>query len=186
MNSYIQGVKEELRDWKKAIVVIIFTVARIIYGVAWVQAGWEKATTEGWLTNGKHNAFGLISKMVNNLVGPTVHGLDPLHLNSLWAWVATNVFNGMPGVTDKLVILVEILVGLGMIFGFKLFWVSILALFMNIQFITSGSGNNFGYIWTNIIIMNLSKYFELIGISGYFKIKKGQNQNAGKLASKVA
>lgn len=183
MNSYLDAVRSELKDWKKALLVIVFTVARIIYGWAWVQAGWEKATTEGWLTNGKHNSFGLIAKMVKNMLPPTAHGFDPLHLNSLWAWVATNIFNGMPGVTDILVICVEILVGIGMIVGFRLFWVAILALFMNVQFITSGSGNNFGYIWTNIIVMNLAKYAELIGLSGYFKYKKGQELLGAKKIS---
>lgn len=174
MNSYVDAVKAEFKDAKTAVLAIIFTVARIIYGWSWVKAGWEKATTEGWLTNGKHNSFGLIAGMVKNMLPPKAHGFDPLYINKLWAWVATNIFNGMPTVTDKLVICVEILVGLTMIFGFRLFWFSLLALFMNVQFITAGSGNNFGYIWTNIIIMNLAKYAELIGISGYLKYKKGQ------------
>ncbi|KLU59938.1 hypothetical protein CEB3_c40720 [Peptococcaceae bacterium CEB3] len=174
MNSYFDAVKSEMRNWKKAVLVIVFTVARIIYGWSWLQAGWGKATTEGWLTNGKHNSYGLIAGMVKNMLPPKAHGLDPLHLNSLWAWVATHVFNGMPSLTDKLVICVEIAIGLLMIFGVKLFWTSILALFMNVQFITAGSGNNFGYIWTNIIIMNLANYAELIGVSGYLKYRKGK------------
>lgn len=174
MNSYMDAVKDELKDWKKALLVIIFTVARIIYGYAWVEAGFEKATS-GWFAGGKHS-FGLIAGMVNNLVGPKVHGLDPLYINKLWAWIATNIFNGMPSVTDKLVPICEIVVGLGMIFGFRLFWTAILALFLNVQFITAGSGNNFGYIWTNIIIMNCAKYAELIGISGFLKFRKGRKE----------
>jgi thiosulfate dehydrogenase (quinone) large subunit len=171
MNSYLDSVKSELTDWKKAILVTIFTVARIIYGYAWIQAGWEKATT-GWLNFAGGHAKGLIAGMAANMLPPKAHGFDPLYLNKLWAWIAIHVFNSMPGVTDFLVPICEIAVGVGMIIGFRLLWFALLGLFLNIQFIAAGSANNFGYIWTNIIVMNFAKYFELIGVSGYFNFKK--------------
>ncbi|WP_088226798.1 DoxX family membrane protein [Desulfosporosinus sp. FKB] len=179
MNSYINGVKAELKDWKKALLVTVFTIARIVYGYAWVQAGWEKATS-GWLNFAGGHAKGLIAGMAVNMLPPKAHGYDPLYLNKLWAWVAVHIFNGMPGLTDFLVPICEIVVGIGMIIGFRLFWVAILGLFLNIQFITAGSANNFGYIWTNIIVMNLSNYFELIGISGYFKYHQNNQQIVAK------
>lgn len=173
MNSYVDAVKAEFKNSKTAILAIVFTVARIIYGWAWLKAGFEKATT-GWFNFAGGHAAGLIKGMAANMLPPKAHGFDPLYLNDLWAWVATNVFNGMPGVTDFLVPVAEMAVGIGMIIGFRLFWVALLGLFLNVQFIAAGSANNFGYIWTNIIIMNVTKYAELIGVSGYFKFKKGQ------------
>ncbi len=182
MNSYVDAVKAELKDWKKALLVIVFTVARIIYGYAWVEAGWGKATT-GWLNFAGGHAKGLIAGMATNMLPPKAHGFDPLYINKLWAWVATNIFNGMPGVTDFLVPVSEIIVGVMMIFGFKVLWGALLGLFLNVQFIASGSANNFGYIWTNIIVMNFAKYFELIGVSGYLKFKKGQKETTNKVSA---
>jgi thiosulfate dehydrogenase [quinone] large subunit len=179
MNSYVDMVKAELKDWKKALVVVIFTVARLVYGYAWVEAGWEKATT-GWLNFAGGHSAKLIAGMAANMLPPKAHGFDPLYINKLWSWVAVNVFNGMPGVTDFLVPIAEIAVGIGMIIGFRVLWVALLGLFLNIQFIAAGSANNFGYIWTNIIVMQFDKYFELIGLSGYFKFKKGQSETVGK------
>lgn len=173
MNSYVDAVKAELKDWKKALLVLLFTVARIIYGWSWVEAGIEKATS-GWLKIGTPHAYGLIARMADNMLPPKAHGFDPLYINKLWAWVATNIFNQMPPVTDILVVVSEIAIGVGMILGFRLFWVSLLALFLNVQFAAAGSANNFGYIWTNIIIMNLAKYAEVMGVSGYLNFKKGQ------------
>lgn len=179
MYSYFDAVKAELKDWKSALLVIVFTIARVVYGWAWVKAGFEKATS-GWLSfSGDGYSTGFITGMVNNMLPPKAHGFDPLYINKLWAWIATNIFNGMPHVTDFLVPVTEIVVGLGMILGFRVFWTAILALFFNVQFATAGSGNNFGYIWTNIIIMNATKYAELIGISGFLKFRKAQTESTG-------
>lgn len=173
MNSYVDWVKTEFKSGKTAVLAIVFTVARIIYGLAWVEAGIEKAST-GWMNFAGGHSAKLIAGMATSMLPPKAHGFDPLYINKLWAWVATNIFNGMPGVTDFLVVVCEIAVGIGMILGFRLFWVAIVALFLNVQFAVAGSANNFGYIWTNIIIMNFTKYAELIGVSGYFKFKKDQ------------
>ncbi|MDQ7094458.1 DoxX family membrane protein [Desulfosporosinus sp. PR] len=179
MNSYINAVKAELKDWKKTLLLFILTAARIIYGWSWVSAGWEKATS-GWFNfQGGHSAK-LIAGMAANMLPPKAHGFDPLYINKLWSWVAIHIFNGMPSVTDFLVPICEIIVGVGMIIGFRLLWVALLGLFLNVQFITSGSANNFGYIWTDVIVMNFAKYFELIGLSGYLAFKKGQQEPVGK------
>jgi len=179
MNSYFDVVKAEFKNRKTAVLVMILTVARIIYGLAWVEAGLDKAA-RGWINfEGGHSAK-MISTMAVNMVPPKAHGFDPLYINKLWSWVAVNIFNGMPGLTDFFVVTCEIAVGVGMILGFRLFWVAIVTLFMNVQFAAAGFGDNFGYIWTNIIIMNLTKYAELIGVSGYFKFKKGQLGTSAK------
>lgn len=170
MSSYINSVKAELKNPITAVLVAIFTIARVIYGIAWVEAGLHKLA---WFSDGKLNSAGLIGKMVNNLVGPEVHGFDPLHINNLFAWIAKHVFLGMPGLTDGLVVIFEIAVGVFMILGLKVFWTALVALFMNTQFITAGSANNFGYIWTNIAMLQFSKYAELIGVEGYLKARKG-------------
>lgn len=180
--SYGDYVKAELKDWKKVLVVVIFTVARLIYGWAWVHAGFEKAAS-GWLNFAGGHSSKLIAGMATNMLPPKAHGFDPLYINKLWSWIATNIFNGMPGATDFLVVVAEIAVGVGMIIGFRVFWVAILALFLNVQFIAAGSANNFGYIWTNIIIMNFTKYAELIGLSGFFKFKKGQTETGYKVTA---
>lgn len=173
MNSYIEALKAEFKNGKTAVLAIVFTVARIIYGWAWVEAGFEKATS-GWLNFAGGHSAKLIAGMATNMLPPKAHGFDPLYINDLWAWIATNVFNGMPGVTDFLVPITEMAVGILMILGFRIFWTSILALFLNVQFIAAGSANNFGYIWTNIIMMNVAKYAELIGVDGFLRAKKGK------------
>lgn len=180
--SFGDYIKAELKDGKKAALVIIFTLARIIYGWSWFHAGIEKASS-GWLNFAGGHSVKQITNMATNMLPPKAHGFDPLYINKLWSWIAVNIFNGMPGLTDFLVVVCEIAVGVGMIIGFRLFWTALLALFLNVQFIAAGSANNFGYIWTNIIIMNVTKYAELIGLSGYFKFKKGHQENGHKVAA---
>jgi thiosulfate dehydrogenase [quinone] large subunit len=175
MTNYIDYLKTELKDQKTAVLALIFTVVRVIYGWSWLKGGFEKATS-GWLNFSGGHAQGLISGMANNMVPPQAHSFDPLYINKLWSWAAIHIFNGMPGVTDFLVPICEMTVGILMILGFRLFWTAILALFLNVQFAAAGAGNNFGYIWTNIIIMNVSKYAELIGLSGYLSARKN-NRN---------
>ncbi|WP_434510168.1 DoxX family protein [Desulfitobacterium sp. AusDCA] len=172
MNSYIDAVKAEFKDGKTAVLAVIFTVARLIYGWSWFQSGFEKATS-GWLNFAGGHATKQISAMAINMLPPKAHGFDPLYINKLWSWVAVHIFNGMPGITDFLVPICEMAVGVLMILGLKVLWGALLGLFLNVQFIAAGSANNFGYIWTNIIVMNFAKYFELIGVSGYLNYKKG-------------
>lgn len=172
MNSYLQAVKMQLKDWKVAAIVLVFTVARIIYGWAWVKSGWGKLA---WLSDGNLNSAGKIEAVVNNLAGPEVTRFDPLYLNKVFALIADNIFLGMPTVTDFLVVVFEIAIGLSMIFGFGIFWSALVAMFMNTQFMAGGSFNNFGYIWTNVGMMSFAKYAELIGLSGYLRFKKRSN-----------
>jgi len=171
MNTYFNALSNLFKDWKNAVLVIVFTVARIIYGWGWFTAGLHKLA---WLSDGKINSAGKIEGLVNNLVGPEVHGLDPLHINALFAWAADNIFLNMPAVTDTLVVTFEILVGVLMILGFRVFWGALIALFLNLQFIAAGSANNFGYIWTNIAFMKWSKYVDAIGLDGFLRFKKGK------------
>ncbi|ADY56830.1 DoxX family protein [Syntrophobotulus glycolicus DSM 8271] len=173
MFNYFSWIKEQFKETKTAVLAVIFTVARIIYGWAWLQAGWGKATT-GWLNFQGGHASKLIDTMAANMLPPKAHGFDPLYINKLWAWVAGHIFNSVPGLTDFFVPLCEMAIGILMILGFRLFWTALLGLFLNVQFIASGSANNFGYIWTNIIIMNLAKYGEMIGLSGYCDYRKGR------------
>jgi len=175
--TYFDYVKAQFKNPLTAILAIIFTIARIIYGWSWVNAGWEKATS-GWFNFAGGHASKLIGTMAKNIVPPAAHGLDPLHLNSLWSWVAIHIFNGMPAFTDFLVPICEMAVGILMIIGFQLFWTAILGLFLNVQFIAAGSANNFGYIWTDIIVMNVAKYAELIGLSGFLRYKKEVRRKA--------
>lgn len=171
MANYFSAVAEELKDWKKAVLAIVLTVVRLYYGWAWFVDGIDKLS---WFTNGKLNSAGLIGGLVNNLVGPKVMRFDPLHLNNLYAWVAQNIFLGMPRVTDYLVVIFEMLIGLLLLLGFRVFWSALIAIFLNIQYITAGSFNNFGYIWTDLVFLKFSKYAELIGIDGYLRFKKGK------------
>lgn len=168
MNDYINAVKDQLKDSKIAALVLILTVARIVYGWGWLKSGWGKIA---WLSDDKLNSSGKIETMVTNIAGPEVTRFDPLMINKSFAWVADNIFLGMPAFTDTLVVAFEIGVGLAMIFGFGIFWAALTAMFMNTQFMAGGSFNNFGYIWTNVIMMTFAKHAELIGISGYLRFK---------------
>lgn len=171
MTAYFDAVKTQLKDWKVAILVIIFTVARVIYGWAWVEAGLHKLA---WFSDGKLNSAGLIKGLVTNLAGEKVTRFDPLYINQAFAWIAKNIFLGMPALTDALVVILEIAVGLTMILGLRIFWSALVAIFMNIQFIAAGSFNNFGYIWTNLAMLKFAKYAELIGIDGFLRFKKNK------------
>lgn len=171
MTSYFDALKAEMKDWKTALLVIVFTVARVIFGYAWVEAGIGKATT--WLSDGKLNSIGLIKGMVNNLAA--AGHPDPLGITHWYGWVANIFFvNMMPALTDVMVVACEIAVGIVMILGFKVFWGGLVALFMNLQFFASGSYNNFGYVWTDLAVMKFAKYAEMIGVSGYLTFKKNQ------------
>ncbi|HVJ50077.1 DoxX family protein [Desulfitobacterium sp.] len=169
MSDYISEVKAQLKNWKVALLVIVFTVARIIYGYNWIKAGVHKLA---WLTDGKLNSKGLISGMVGNLAGAAN---DPLGINNFYGWVANNLFvNMMPGLTDIMVVIFEIGIGVVAILGFKVFWGALVAIFMNLQFMAAGSFNNFGYIWTDLALLKFAKYAELIGLSGYLNFKKNK------------
>ncbi|WP_339063838.1 hypothetical protein [Tepidibacillus marianensis] len=170
--TYSNAVSNLFKDWKKAIPVIVLTIARLIYGWKWFEAGWEKLE---WLGNGKADAAKKIQGLIDNLVGPKVHGLDPLYLNKLFAWIADKIFLSLPGLTDVLVVSFEMLIGIVMIIGFRVFWGALVAMFLNTQFMAAGSGNNFGYIWTNLVIMKWTKYVDAIGVDGFLRFKKGKD-----------
>lgn len=181
MNSYIESVKAEFKSGKTALLVILFTLVRVIYGYGWFTAGLHKLA---WLSDGKLNSAGLIGKMINNVAGPEVTKFDPLYINKFFGWVADTIFLGMPGVTDTLVVIFEIGVGLFMILGFKVFWTALLALFMNTQFFAAGSFNNFGYVWTNIALMQFAKYAEVLGVDGFLKARKGKSLTGAQQTAK--
>lgn len=172
MNSYFEAVSAKMKDWKVAVLVIVFTVARILYGYAWFEAGLHKIA---WFSDGKLNSAGKIGTMITNIAGPKVTSFDPLYINKAWAWVAQNIFLGMPGVTDTLVVIFEFVVGIAMIFGIRVFWAALIAMFMNVQFIAGGSFNNFGYIWTNLAMLKFAAYAELLGVDGFLRFKKGKD-----------
>lgn len=171
MNSYFDSVKAEMKNGKAAILVIIFTIIRLIYGYGWVTSGLHKLT---WFSDGNLNSAGLITKFIANIAGPEVTRFDPLYINKAFAWIADTIFLGMPGLTDAIVVIFEIAIGLSMILGFRIFWFALIAMFMNTQFMASGSFNNFGYIWTNLAMLKFSKYAELIGVDGFLRARKGK------------
>jgi thiosulfate dehydrogenase [quinone] large subunit len=172
MNAYFNTVKNHFKDWRLAVIVLVFTLARVIYGWAWLKSGWGKL---GWLSDGQLNSAGKVEAVVNNLAGSEVTRFDPLYINKGFAFVADNIFLNMPAVTDFLVVVFEIGIGLTMILGLGIFWSALAAMFMNTQFMAGGSFNNFGYIWTNVGMMTLAKHAELIGLSGYLRYRKSSN-----------
>lgn len=173
MGAYLDSVFK--KDLKTTVLAIIFTVARIIFGWDWVKAGWEKLS---WLSDGKANSAGLIKGMAANLAGPKVTRFDPLGINHLFAWIATHVFIPMSGLTDFLVVAFELLVGIFLIIGLRIFWTALVAIFLNLQYITAGSFNNFGYIWTDLAMLKFAKYAELIGVDGFIRFKKDQRNTS--------
>ena len=169
MQSYKLALANMFKDWKTGLIVVIFSIARIIYGWDWIQAGWEKLS---WFSDGKHDATPYIQGIIKN-IGPAAHRFDPLGINKAVAWIAHNIYLNLPGLTDFVVVIFEILIGLFIILGFNVFWASLVAMFLNTQYFSGGSFNNFGYIWTNLALMKWAKYFEAIGVSGYLRVKKG-------------
>lgn len=172
MKEYIKELVSVLKNWKKAIPVVILTVARVIYGIAWFKSGIGKIS---WLSDGGANSLSRIEAMIKNIAGPEVTRFDPLKINKLFGWVAEEFFVTMPGLTDALVVIFEILIGVCMILGFKIFISALIATFLNLQFFASGSFNNFGYVWTNLIFMKFAKYTEAIGLDGLIRAKRGKS-----------
>lgn len=171
MSSYFEAVKTYFKDRKTAFLVIIFTVARLIYGWAWVESASHKLA---WFSDGKLNSAGKIGSLITNIAGPNVSSFDPLYINKGFSWIAQHIFLGMPGVTDTLVVIFETLVGLSMLLGFRISWFALIAMFMNVQFIAAGSFNNFGYIWTNLAFLKFAQHAELLGVSGFLKYKQNK------------
>ncbi|MCF8565475.1 hypothetical protein LLE49_12185 [Alicyclobacillus tolerans] len=171
--GYWSTVAAELKKSRwNAVVVIVFTIARLLFGWDWFQAGWEKLTG-GWIGDGKFDAKGKIVGMVQGIQHS--HGSDPLHLNGLLVWFANHLFLNMGGLVDFLVVVLEILIGAFVFFGFGFVWSILVALFLNLQYITAGAANNFGYIVTDVVWIKFPSYASLIGIDGYMRYKKGQN-----------
>lgn len=171
MKTYLEALESVFKDWKKAVPVIILTVARIIYGWSWLKAGIHKIS---WFTDGKLNSQGMVEKVIANVAGPEVTSFDPLWINKGYGWMASNVFLSMPALMDGLVVVFEILIGLFLIIGFRVFLTALVALFLNIQYMAAGSFSNFGYIWTNLIFMKFAKYTEVIGLDGFLRVRKGK------------
>lgn len=169
MSNYFNVLAKVLKNWKAALPIAIFTVARIIYGWSWFTAGIHKL---GWLSDGKLNSTGKIEGIVDTLVN--AKRFDPLGINKAFGWVADNIFLSMPALTDFLVVAFEILIGAVLILGFRVFWGALVATFLNLQFLTGGSTNNFGYIWANLAFMKWAKYTDAVGIDGFLRVKKGK------------
>jgi len=172
MASYYNAVKVQFKDSKVALLVVIFTVARVIYGWAWFEAGLHKLA---WFSDGKLNSAGKIGTLITNIAGEKVTNFDPLYINKGFGWVAQNIFLGMPGVTDTLVVILEISVGVFMILGLGIFWTALVAMFMNLQFLAGGSFNNFGYVWSNLAFLKFAKHAELLGVGGFLRYKQNKN-----------
>lgn len=172
MSSYSEAVSEELKKGGlKSILVIVFTIARLVYGWSWLSAGWGKLS---WLSLGKFYASKEIQGMIANLAGPKVTRFDPLAINQLFAWIAQHIFLSIPVLTDSLVVIAEFVIGILLILGFRVFWSALIAIFLNLQYFAAGSFNNFGYVWTDLALLKFYKYAELIGIDGFLKYKKGK------------
>lgn len=171
--GYWEAVGAEFKkSWWNAFVVIVFTIARLLFGWDWFKAGWDKMTSEHWLSDGKFNAGGLIKGMVSHIQHS--HGPDPLHLNNVLVWFANHLFLNMGGFLDFLVILLEMLVGITIFFGLGVVWSVAVALFMNIQYAAAGSANNAGYIATDAVWLVFPSYAGLIGFDGYIRHRRGQ------------
>lgn len=157
-------------------IVPLEPVARVVnhrkvlpYGWSWVESASHKLS---WFSDGKLNSAGRIESLITNIAGPNVSNFDPLYINKGFSWVAQTIFLGIPGVTDTLVVIIEPLVGLSMLLGFRIVWFALLAMFMNVQFLASGLFNNFGYIWTNLAFLKFAHYAELLGVGGFLKYKQ--------------
>lgn len=176
MGGYLSAIGEEFKkSWWNAIVIVVFTICRLIFGWDWFKAGWGKLTgSEGgvsWI-GGKFEAGGMIKGMVSGLQHS--HGADPLHLNNILIWLANNLFLNMGGLTDFLVVFFELFIGIFVFFGFGIAWTMVAAIFLNLQYITAGSANNFGYLVTDIVWLRFPKMAGLIGVDGYIRYRKGR------------
>jgi len=174
--KYSKSLSNEFKSPLKGGLIVIFTLIRLYIGYSWLMAGIDKLA---WLSGEAGKSSGMINGLINNLANS--HGSDPLHLNDLLAWASKNIFLAFPGMTDLMVVASEILIGLLLILGVKVLWVSLLAMFLNTQYITAGAANNFGYIWTNLGLMGFSQYAEAIGVSGWLKSRKGKPLVGDKL-----
>jgi len=172
--SYFEYVGAEFRKgWWNALVIVVFTIARLIFGWSWFKAGWGKLTgSEGgasWI-GGKFEAEGMMKGMVSNLQHS--HGSDPIHLNNLLIWFTNNIFLHMGGLVDFLVVAFEILVGIFVFFGFAIVWAMIAALFLTLQYAAGGAANSFGYNVVEIVWFRFPRNVGLIGVDGYLRYRK--------------
>jgi len=170
MGGYFNAIGEEFKkSWWNAVVIIVFTIARLLFGWDWFKAGVDKFS---WFSDGKADSKGMIMGMVNNLVHS--HGSDPLHLNNLLIWLANNLFIPMSGLTDFLVVACETLIGIFVFFGFGFVWAILVATFLNLQYAAAGAANNFGYLVTDIVWLKWPSYASLIGVDGYIRYRRGK------------
>ncbi len=183
--DYINAVGAELKkSWWNALVVVVFTIARLFYGWDWFKAGWDKMTTEHWLTDGKFNSGGLIKGMVAAIQHS--HGMDPLHLDNLLVWFSNHIFLNMGGLVDFLVVFLELFIGIFVFFGFGFVWSIVVAIFLNLQYAAAGAANNFGYLVTDIVWVKWPTYASLIGVDGYIRYRKGKKLLNTKAAGSIS
>ena len=57
--------------------------------------------------------------MYANIAGSEVTRFDPLGINKAFGWIADTFFAGMPAITDIVVIILQLCVGIAFIIGFK-------------------------------------------------------------------
>lgn len=129
----------------------VWTIIRILLGLAWLEAGWHKVTDPGWMQTGES----LLGYWQRQVLIPE-EGRPPISFDWYRSFIQGMIDGGSYVWFAKLVALGEILVGVGLIVGAFVGIAAFFAALMNWSYIMAGSASTNGLLLVGAIVLVLA------------------------------
>ena len=136
---------------------ILWVVIRVWLGWQWLEAGWGKLQNPAWMQTGE-----ALKGFWTRAVQVPAEGRPPIAYDWYRNFIQSMLDSGSYVWFAKFVAVGELLVGIGLIFGFLMFFTAFMAGFMNWNFIMAGSASANG-LWLVLAVLLIAAW----KISGY-------------------
>ena len=136
---------------------ILWLVVRVWLGWNWLEAGWGKLQNPGWTQTGE-----ALKGFWTRAVQIPAEGRPPIAYDWYRSFIQSMLDSGSYVWFAKFVAVGELLIGIGLIFGFTMFFTAFMAGFMNWNFIMAGSASTNG-LWLVLAALLVAAW----KISGY-------------------
>lgn len=136
---------------------ILWLAVRVWLGWQWLEGGWEKFQNPAWMKTGE-----ALKGFWSRAVMIPEQGRPPITYDWYRNFIQSMLDSGTYVWFAKFVAIGEMLIGIGLIFGFLMFFTALMAGFMNWNFIMAGSASVNG-VWLVLAVLLLAAW----KISGY-------------------
>jgi thiosulfate dehydrogenase [quinone] large subunit len=164
---------------RKLVFQLLVTSMRVLYGLGWFLAGVTKIT-------GKAGELSWFTRPTVFLTGYLIKALDKPNVPVFYKYFIKYAALSHVAFFNYTIPVVQIIVGICIVFGFAIIPLVIIALFMHINFILSGNMNlislllytsAFGIFFckNHIYALSLDRYF---GLEKIFALNKQKNNNS--------